>query len=75
VRRILRWLAGSASRTPFSTSIIFRETITAIVGDGSADGCAFAIRGRCRCSARRAGRARALPLLGASPFLIVNGDT
>jgi len=74
IERILRWLAGHGVTDAVLNLHHLPHTITAIVGDGVAD-----VRVRYSWEMPVLGSAggprRALPLLGTSPFLIVNGDT
>jgi NDP-sugar pyrophosphorylase family protein len=73
--RILRWLAAGGVRAAVLNLHHRPETITASIGDGGAFGV------RVRYSWERAilgsagGPARALPLLDADRFFLVNGDT
>lgn len=75
VRRILRWLAGHGVTDAVLNLHHLPHTITAIVGDGSADGMRVRYSWEMPVLGSAGGPRRALPLLGASPFLIVNGDT
>jgi len=75
VRRILRWLAGFGITDAVLNLHHLPETITAIVGDGSADGVRVRYSWEMPVLGSAGGPRRALPLLGTSPFLIVNGDT
>jgi NDP-sugar pyrophosphorylase family protein len=74
IERILHWLAGHGVTDAVLNLHHLPHTITAIVGDGVAD-----VRVRYSWEMPVLGSAggprRALPLLGTSPFLIVNGDT
>jgi NDP-sugar pyrophosphorylase family protein len=75
VRRILRWLAAFGITDAVLNLHHLPETITAIVGDGSADGVRVRYSWEMPVLGSAGGPRRALPLLGTSPFLIVNGDT
>jgi NDP-sugar pyrophosphorylase family protein len=74
IERILRWLAGHGVTDAVLNLHHLPHTITAIVGDGVGD-----VRVRYSWEMPVLGSAggprRALPLLGTSPFLMVNGDT
>jgi NDP-sugar pyrophosphorylase family protein len=73
--RILRWLSG-AGVTDAVLNLHHRpETITAAIGDGSAFGVRVRYSWEPRVLGSAGGPARALTLLGAERFLIVNGDT
>ena len=76
VRRIIRWLAHEHVSDIVVNLHYLPETLTRIVGDGSDLGV------RVRYSWEQpqilgsaGGPRRALPVIGASPFFIVNGDT
>jgi NDP-sugar pyrophosphorylase family protein len=76
IRRIIRWLAGHGVHDLVVNLHHLPETLTAVVGDGSD------LDARVRYSWEQpvvlgsAGGPRlALPILGADPFFIVNGDT
>ena len=75
VRRIIAWLASHDVTELVLNLHHLPETLTAVVGDG-AD---LSVRVRYSWEPRILGSAggpkRALPLLGADQFLIVNGDT
>lgn len=76
VRRIIRWLALEQVRDVVVNLHYLPETITRIVGDGSDLG----VRVRYsweqpRILGSAGGPRRALPIVGASSFFIVNGDT
>jgi NDP-sugar pyrophosphorylase family protein len=75
VRRILRWLAGAGVADAVLNLHHLPHTITGLVGDGSADGVRVRYSWEAPVLGSAGGPRRALPLLGASPFLIVNGDT
>ena len=75
IRRIIAWLAAHGI-TELVLNLHHRpETLTAVVGDG-AD---LSVRVRYSWEPRILGSAggprQALPLVGADPFLVVNGDT
>jgi mannose-1-phosphate guanylyltransferase len=75
VVRILRWLRG-AGVTRVVLNLHHRaETITREVGDGSAIGVQVRYSWEPDVLGSAGGPARALPLLEADRFLIVNGDT
>ena len=76
VRRIIRWLAHERVSDVVVNLHYLPETITRIVGDGSELG----VRVRYsweqpRILGSAGGPRRALPIVGASSFFIVNGDT
>ena len=75
VQRILRGLAGSGVSDAVLNLHHLPHTITSIVGDGSAEGVRVRYSWESPVLGSAGGPRRALPLLGASPFLIVNGDT
>ena len=73
--RILRWL-GAAGVTDAILNLHHRPaTITAAIGDGSAFGVRVRYSWEPRVLGSAGGPARALPLLDAARFLLVNGDT
>ncbi|MEO8682146.1 MAG: NDP-sugar synthase [Vicinamibacterales bacterium] len=75
VLRILRWLRA-AGVTRVVLNLHHRaESITRIVGDGSALGLSVRYSWESSLLGSAGGPARALPLLEADRFLIVNGDT
>ena len=74
VERILRWLAGHGVTDAVLNLHHLPHTITAIVGDG-VDGVRVRYSWETPVLGSAGGPRRALPLLGTSPFLIVNGDT
>ena len=69
------WLAGAGVTDAVLNLHHLPDTITGSSATAPLTACACATRGRCRCSGSAGGPRRALPLLGASAFLIVNGDT
>lgn len=73
--RILRWLQGSGVRRVVLNLHHRAETITAIVGDGSQLGLDVRYSWEPVVLGSAGGPRRALPLLDAERFLIVNGDT
>jgi len=75
VRRILRWLAASGVRRAVLNLHHLPETITAVVGDGSDLGLPVRYSWEQPVLGSAGGPRRALPLLEADRFLIVNGDT
>ncbi len=75
VQRILRWLAGHGVTDAVLNLHHLPHTITAIVGNGAADGVHVRYSWEMPVLGSAGGPRRALPLLGSSPFLIVNGDT
>jgi len=74
VERILRWLAGHGVTDAVLNLHHLPHTITAIVGDG-VGGVRVRYSWEVPVLGSAGGPRRALPLLGTSPFLIVNGDT
>ncbi len=74
VERILRWLAGHGVTDAVLNLHHLPHTITSIVGDG-VDGVRVRYSWETPVLGSAGGPRRALPLLGTSPFLIVNGDT
>jgi mannose-1-phosphate guanylyltransferase len=74
IRHILRWLAGGGVTDAVLNLHHLAHTITAILGDG-ADGVRVRYSWEVPVLGSAGGPRRALPLLAASPFLIVNGDT
>lgn len=74
VERILRWLAGHGVTDAVLNLHHLPHTITSIVGDG-VDGVRVRYSWETPVLGSAGGPRRALPLLGASSFLIVNGDT
>jgi mannose-1-phosphate guanylyltransferase len=75
VSRILAWLRD-AGTTRVVLNLHHRpETITRIVGDGSTAGLDVRYSWETEILGSAGGPARALPLLAADRFLIVNGDT
>ncbi len=75
VRRILRWLAGYGVTDAVLNLHHLPHTITGLVGDGAGDGVRVRYSWEVPLLGSAGGPRRALPLLGSSPFLIVNGDT
>ena len=74
-QRILRSLAASGVTDAVLNLHHLPHTITAAVGDGSADGICVRYSWEDPVLGSAGGPRRALPLLGSSRFLIVNGDT
>ena len=74
VERILRWLGGHGVTDAVLNLHHLPHTITAIVGDG-VGGVRVRYSWETPVLGSAGGPRRALPLLGTSPFLIVNGDT
>ncbi len=73
--RILRWLAA-AGVTDAVLNLHHRpETLTAVLGDGAAYGVRVRYSWERRVLGSAGGPARALPLLDAPRFFLVNGDT
>lgn len=75
VGRILRWLSASGVGSAVLNLHHLPETITAVVGDGSDYGLQVRYSWERVILGSAGGPARALPLLGADQFFIVNGDT
>jgi NDP-sugar pyrophosphorylase family protein len=75
VQRILRWLAGYGVTDAVLNLHHLPHTITSIVGDGAADGVRVRYSWEMPVLGSAGGPRHALPLLGTSSFLIVNGDT
>ena len=75
VRRILRWLAAAGVEDAVLNLHHRPETLTAVVGDGSDLGLRVRYSWETPVLGSAGGPKRAIPLLGASRFLIVNGDT
>jgi len=75
VQRILRWLAAYGVTDAVLNLHHLPHTITSIVGDGAADGVRVRYSWEMPVLGSAGGPRHALPLLGASTFLIVNGDT
>lgn len=75
VQRILRWLAAGGVTDAVLNLHHLPHTITSIVGDGASEGVRVRYSWEMPVLGSAGGPRRALPLLGSSPFLIVNGDT
>jgi NDP-sugar pyrophosphorylase family protein len=75
VGRILRWLAAGGVRRAVLNLHHLPDTITAAVGDGQAFGVRVDYSREQVVLGRAGGPARALPLVGADRFFLVNGDT
>jgi len=75
IRHILRWLAAGGVTDAVLNLHHLPHTITGIVGDGARDGMHVRYSWEVPVLGSAGGPRRALPLLGASTFLIVNGDT
>ncbi|MEW5984820.1 MAG: sugar phosphate nucleotidyltransferase [Acidobacteriota bacterium] len=73
--RILRWLAGTGVRDAVLNLHHRPETITAAVGDGTRYGLRVRYSWEPEILGSAGGPARALPILNAERFLLVNGDT
>jgi len=73
--RILRWLAAAGVTDAVLNLHHLPETITAAIGDGGAFGVRVRYSWEPRVLGSAGGPARALPLLDAARFLLVNGDT
>lgn len=74
-RRILRWLAAGGVTDAVLNLHHLPHTLTSLVGDGSDLGVRVRYSWEVPVLGSAGGPKRALPLLGSSPFLIVNGDT
>jgi NDP-sugar pyrophosphorylase family protein len=75
VRRILRWLAAGGVTEAVLNLHHLPHTLTAVVGDGSDLGVRARYSWETPVLGSAGGPKRALPLLNAPRFLIVNGDT
>lgn len=75
VQRILRWLASHDVQDSVLNLHHLPHTITSIVGDGSRDGMRVRYSWESTVLGSAGGPRRALPLLAAPTFLIINGDT
>jgi mannose-1-phosphate guanylyltransferase len=75
VSRILRWLHGAGVRRVVLNLHHRPDSITAIVGDGARFDLAVRYSWERDVLGSAGGPARAIPLLDADRFLIVNGDT
>jgi NDP-sugar pyrophosphorylase family protein len=75
IARILRWLHAAGIRRVVLNLHHRAETITRMVGDGSGAGLPVRYSWETEVLGSAGGPARALPLLEADRFLIVNGDT
>ena len=73
--RILRWLAGGGVADAVLNLHHRPDTITAAIGDGAAFGVRVRYSWEPRVLGSAGGPARALPLLDAARFFLVNGDT
>lgn len=73
--RILRWLADGGVRSAVLNLHHRAETITAAIGDGDAFGVRVRYSWERTILGSAGGPARALPLLDAGRFFLVNGDT
>jgi mannose-1-phosphate guanylyltransferase len=73
--RILRWLAGGGVTNAVLNLHHLPATITAAVGDGSPFGVRVRYSWEPRLLGSAGGPARALPMLDAARFFLVNGDT
>ena len=75
VHRIITWLAAAGVTDLVLNLHHLPHTITTSVGDGTQLGARVRYSWETPVLGSAGGPRRALPLLGASPFLIVNGDT
>jgi mannose-1-phosphate guanylyltransferase len=75
IERILGWLAGSGVTEIVLNLHHLPHTLTRVVGDGSQLGLRVRYSWEMPVLGSAGGPRHALPLLGASTFLIVNGDT
>ena len=75
VQRILRWLGGYGVTDAVLNLHHLPHTITRIVGDGAAEGVRVRYSWEMPVLGSAGGPRRALPILGAPTFFIVNGDT
>ncbi|MBM3778345.1 MAG: NDP-sugar synthase [Acidimicrobiia bacterium] len=75
LERILRWLVAANVRDAVLNLHHLPDTITAVAGDGSHLGLRLRYSWETRVLGSAGGPRRALPLLGDSPFVLVNGDT
>jgi len=75
VSRILQWLHDSGTRRVVLNLHHRADSITRIVGDGSAAGLEVRYSWETDILGSAGGPARAIPLLESDRFLIVNGDT
>jgi mannose-1-phosphate guanylyltransferase len=75
VHRIIRWLSAAGVRDLVLNLHHLPHTIAATVGDGEQLGVRVRYSWENPVLGSAGGARRALALLGASPFLIVNGDT
>jgi mannose-1-phosphate guanylyltransferase len=75
IRRILRWLRANGVTDAVLNLHHLPHTLTAVVGDGSDLGMRVRYSWESPVLGSAGGPKRALPLLGAPEFLIVNGDT
>ncbi|MBM3820587.1 MAG: NDP-sugar synthase [Acidimicrobiia bacterium] len=73
--RILRWLAAAGVTDAVLNLHHLPHTLTALIGDGSALGVRVRYSWELPVLGSAGGPRRALPLLGAPTFLVVNGDT
>jgi mannose-1-phosphate guanylyltransferase len=73
--RILRWLSAAGVGRAVLNLHHMAHTITAAIGDGGAFGTAVRYSWERQVLGSAGGPARALPLLDAERFFIVNGDT
>lgn len=73
--RILRWLAAGGVRSAVLNLHHRPDTITAAIGDGNGFGVQVRYSWERTILGSAGGPARALPLLDASRFFLVNGDT
>ena len=75
IRRILTWLAAAGMTDVVLNLHHLPHTITGVVGDGADLGARVRYSWEVPVLGSAGGPKRALPLLGTSRFLIVNGDT
>jgi NDP-sugar pyrophosphorylase family protein len=75
VRRILRGLRAAGVEDVVLNLHHLPHTVTRVVGDGSADGVRVRYSWEVPILGSAGGPRRAVPILGRSPFLVVNGDT
>jgi NDP-sugar pyrophosphorylase family protein len=75
IHRIIRWLAAAGVRDLVLNLHHLPHTITATVGDGEQLGVRVRYSWENPVLGSAGGPRHALALLGASPFLIINGDT